>query len=531
MSAETAQSRGVAYPYPEEALHGRLARYLILNEDCVAVVLRNGLQVLSTPGPHRILSIWEILLGRPVPPIWLLHRGTITLHPVINRLLSYDKQLMEADLLVLARLNDPHRFWQTQGTGRPTISQRELERSLACELRRVLDTQVRQFTAQVLLHHPEPVQQLQRTITPSLRAILQGWGMELQGVVHLGFRSARNVVAIEQETQAIRRAIANVRAQAEIERMDLEQMLEHARQEMKLELSEADQAEVSTLAQQTGDPAAAWQQALEARLERLEQLVQDKLDDLAEVRSASPSLLPYDPVEERLSNLVTRLRAVAALIALVTTGGTIFFPHLFQDDTTWRLTGAVSGALVALLALVSSWIVHRRLHRHRRERSQRLSQAQEAAERAAQIEREQGIRRYLEQRLRQIGSNCQQAWKRIYQHNIELAGRVRTCCCQRYQRLADRVHQMGEQVAGQLQAPALSLDALIQLLAHTQGVLDQAQSMVHLSEQLYQAAVDNNQEAVHQLCQQLEKGCLDIENRFAERDRFLYTSDSLRQTR
>ena len=525
MHTEPARFDLIARPWPEGAGEGWLARCITVPEGQVAVVVRDGVQVLSAPGSYRVVSAWEAFLGRPAPPIWLLPQGTITLHPVVTRLLSYDGQLIEADLLVLARLSDPRRFWQEQADSRRGLGRRDLERRLGRELQRVLGASVRRFPAQALLLGREAVQQVQREGASGLRALLQGWGMELQGIAHLGFRPARDAVAIEREVQAIRQAIADIHAQAAIERMDLEQMLDHARQEMQLDLTEADRAEVSTLAQEAGDPAAAWRQTLEARLERLEEAVQGELDALAAGSQEAPRLSALDDsTEERLSDLVAVLRVAAALVALATTAGAILFPHLIRDDTLWRLIGAGLGFLVAFLAFVSSWVVHRRLYRHRRERPQRLSQAQEAAERAAHKTREEGIRRYLEQRLRQINNNCQQAWERIYQHDIELASQVRIHCCQRYQRLADWVRQMGEQAAVQLQIPALSLDALIQLLAHTQGVLDQAQAMVHLSERLYQAAVDKDREAICQISQQLEKGSLEIENRFAERDKFMHAT-------
>lgn len=524
MRSDSSPSPLILQPWPEEAIAGRLARYIVVPEGQVAVILRNGVRALPAPGPHRILSAWEALLGRLTPSIWSLSQRTITLHPVIVRLLSYDGQLVQADLLILARISDPVRFWQEQAAGWPTLRQRDLESRLGRELRPVLQTTVQGFPIQALLHQPQAIQEVQGKIGQGLRAILQGWGMELQGVAHLGFQPARDAVKIEREIQVIRRELADIRVQAAIERMDREQMLEHARREMELDLSEADQAEMQALAQEAGDPADAWRQALEARLERLEEMAQAQMDAQVGFDDATPSLpaLLHDPVEERLSDLVAVLRAAAALIVLVTTVGTIFFPHLIRDDTAWRLAGASTGFLVALLALVSSWAIHRRLHRHRAERPHRLSEAQEGAERADHWARERKIREYLVERLRRVAANCDQAWRAMYGQNDELVTAIRERCRTPYENLAKKIEAENEQANHRSQLPLLRQNALAQLLRRTQEVLDQAQSMVRLSENLYRAVVDKRFEDVRQLSQQLQKGCNEIENRFEERKEIMY---------
>lgn len=524
MRSDSSPSPLILQLWPEEAIAGRLARYIVVPEGQVAVILRNGVRALPAPGPHRILSAWEALLGRLTPSIWSLSQRTITLHPGVARLLSYDGQLVQADLLVLARISDPVRFWQEQAAGWPTLRQRDLERSLGRELRPVLQTTVRGFPIQTLLLQPQAIQQVQGEIGQGLRAILQGWGMELQGVAHLGFQPARDAVKIEREVQAIRGELADIRAQAVIERMDREQMLEHARREMGLDLSEADQAEMQALAQEAGDPVDAWRQALEARLERLEEMAQDQMDAQVGFDVATPSLPAplHDPVEESLSDLVAVLRVVAALIVLVTTVGAIFFPHLIQDDTVWRLVGAGVGCLVAILALVSSWVVHRRLHRHRAERLHRLSQAREAAERADYLAREQKIREYLVERLRRVAANCDQAWRALFRQNIDLAIKIRQHCRTPYADLAQKIEAENEQANRRFQFPLLRRDALLQLLRHTQDVLGQAESMVHLSERLYKAVVDQEFEVVHRLSQQLQTSCNEIENRIEERNGIMY---------
>jgi hypothetical protein len=429
-------------------------------------------------------------------------------------------------MLIQARIFDPLRLWQKRGGGEISLERQQVERELARRLQPVLSKHVRQYLPDALQHHTQPANEIQRVIIPSLRALLESWGLELLAVTHLGLRPALDVVAIQSQRQAIEQKLADLRLQGQIDEMEGDAILQQARDDMGLGLSDADQVRIQMLSEER-NALEALIQVLQERLERLESTVVQRLDQLAgaePVRDAPvPVAAPTNHVVERLEDWGSVLRLVGSALALLTTASVIFFPHVFPDQRGLELVAVSFGFLAALLAFVASWAVHRQIHRHQARARAHTAHAEQAAERQARIDQERSIRRYLEQRLRQVSSNCDQAWRRVYEHDLGLATNLRKHGANAYDRLADQVQAADYQTSHFLSQSKASLDDLVQMLALSQDVLVLAQNMVEVSQSVYNMAIAAPPDlaAVQRGSEQLDQGRLAIANRFAEREQFL----------
>lgn len=520
-----AQRELVAYLTAEETSGARGRQLTVPDQHVALVQQRDGMQVLPQ-GTHQLLSGWDIVLGRSAPPVWLVPQGALTMQPVVADLLSFDQQMMEADMLVQARILDPLRLWQELVGGEISLERQQVERELARRLQPVLSKHVRQYLPAALQHQAQPVDEMQRAVMPSLRAILDSWGIELLSVTHLGVRPALDVVEIQRQREAIEQKLADLRLQGQIDDLERDVILQQARDDLSIGLSEADQVRIQMLSEER-NTLEALLQVLQERIERLESSVTQRLDALAgtsPATSAPPAQpVPANGTAERLSNWVAVLRLIAAGIAFFFTFATIFYPDRFPDDTWPRLIVASVGLVLALLALLASWLVRRQLRRHRSQAAERRSRAEEQALRQQRIDQEQGVRRYLEQRLRQVSENCRGAQRRVYDYDLDLATELRTRCSVPYAALADEVQAADYTTSHYLSQSHASLDDLVQMLALSQGVLAQAQEMVDLSQALYNAAseADPDLAVVQRACTQLDQGRLALANRFAEREQFL----------
>lgn len=524
-----AQQELVAYLTAEQTPGARSRQLTVPDQHVALVQERRGMEVLP-PGTHRLLSGWDVFLGRGAPPVWLMPQGAITMQPAVTNLLSFDRQMMEADMLIQTRIVDPQRLWQELVGGQVSLERRQVEHELARRLQPVLGKHVRQYLPDALQHQAEPVDEIQRVAMPSLRAILEGWGLELLAVTYLGVRPALDVVDIQRQRQAIEQKLADLRLQGQIDDLEREHILQHARDEMVL--SEADEVRIQMLSEER-NALEALTQVLQERLQRLENTVHDRLDQLAgapparDQAAAVPSASANHTVE-RMEDWVSVLRLLGSGLALLTTASVIFFPHVFPDQRGLELAAVSFGFLAALLAFIGSWAVHRQIHRHQARARASATQAEQAAERQARIDQERGIRRYLEQRLRQVSSNCDHAWRRVYEHDMNLATSLRNHCSAAYIRLADQVRTADYGASYLLSQSHATLDDLTQLLALSQDVLNQAQRMVDLSQSVYNAASASPPDlaTAERGCTQLDQGCVAIANRFAERDQFLSRSDT-----
>jgi hypothetical protein len=452
-------------------------------------------------------------------------QGALTLQPVVANLLSFDQQMMEADLLIQARIADPLRLWQELVTGQVNLERQQVERELSRRLQPVLSKHVRQYLPDALLTQAQPADEIQRAITPSLRALLESWGLELLAVTHLGVRPALEVTEIQRQRQAIEQRLADLRLQGQIDDLERDVILQQARDDMGLGLSDADQVRIQMLSEERS-ALEALIQVLQERLERLESTVREQLDYLAGVQPvppAPPTIALRNHTVERLEDWVSGLRLLSSALALLTIASVIFFPQIFPDRLGLELVAVSIGFLAALLAFAASLMVHRQVHRHQARAATNVIQAEQAAERDARIDQEQGVRRYLEQRLRQVSGNCDQVWQRITGHDLDLATTVRKHCRDAYTKLADQVQAADYTTSRYLSQSRTSLDDLVQMLALSQGVLTQAQEMVDLSQSVYNAASLSSPEleTVRRGCEQLDQGRLAIANRFAEREQFL----------
>lgn len=516
------QQQLVAYLTSPSRTNGRSTRLSVPDQHVAVVQQRRGLEVLP-PGTYPLLNGWDRFLGRETPPVWLMPQGPIVLQPLVTNLLSYDRQMMEADMLIQARIADPVRLWQELVAGEVSLERRQVERELARRLQPVLSKHVRQYLPVVLQHQAHTVEDIQRACMPSLRAILESWGLDLLAVTHLGLRPALEVVEIRRQRQAIEQQLADLRLQGQIDELKRQEVLEYAKREMGL--TDADEVRIQLLSQEQGQVEAIVQ-VLQERLDRLQSDVMQRLDSLAgTVSPAAPTRVNHDIAKaDRLSDWVAVLRVIAAAIAFFFTVATIFFPHRFPDDTWPRLIVAGLGLLLALLALFASWMVHRQVHRHRRRAADRRARAAEQAELQQRVEQERGVRRYLEHRLREVSKNCDEIWHRVWDRgDQQLATEIRTHCSQRYAEMADKVQAADYRTSAYLSRPQVPLEDHLQMLAITQDVLSQVNAMVELSRRVYEAATQSppDLDAVRRGCRELDNGRLAIANRFAEREQFL----------
>jgi len=364
---------------------------------------------------------------------------------------------------------------------------------------------------------------VQRGVIQSLRAILEEWGLSLQGVTHLGFQKAQDAVTMERQTNSIKQAINDIRLQAEIDQMENEAVLEHARVEFGL--TEADIADYQAQSAQATSRTEAMIALLEEKLDRIRQGMEERLDSLAEEQKAvAPPTQAPAPSHKNLERLVVSLRIVFYIIAAITAANALFYrylPFLNQYDDHFHLAGSILGLLLALAALATAWLVDRRrvfqIQQAQNEYEKRLSKAEQ--ERA--IARERGIRNYFEKRLRRVAENCDEAMKRVYNKDIGLATEIRQKCVGPYERLANTVRAAAFDTARFTQNTKLDIENLQRLLTLSETLLSKAEEMTALSLQIHDSTTNGDTETTKTLITKLDRGRKVLEDMFDQREQFL----------
>ncbi len=510
--------------YPETMLAGGLARNIVVPAGATALAQWGGRVETLPPGQHQVRSLWAGLIGKHAPPIWLVQTGPITLHPIFANLLDADDHLIFMDMLVAARITDPVRFWRALNPGFESLAKSDLERMLAEALAGRIRTLVKKFPLQSLIHLPEAQDAVQRGVIQSLRALLQEWGMELRGVTHLGFQKADDAVTIERQAQEIRRTLDDLSLQAEIDRLENDAILEHARADFGL--TDADVAELQETVAAAPDESALKTFLLE-KLARIEESVNQRLEKLAREEDESKEDVESKgefPGHKNLQRLVMTLRILSYVIAAVIAASALFrnlFPALDHYNNHLHLVGALVGLVLALAAIASSWFVDRHIVNAQAKALDRAEQEAKALDREKLVARERGIRRYFEKRLRQVAGNCEEAWKRVYNRDIDLAGAMRRYCVKPYNALADEVRAAEFTTARFFRQNEIDVENLIQLLDLSENLLANAEEMVRLSQDAYRAAADGDAADVKITLDMLDQGRMALKNQFAEREQFL----------
>jgi len=493
-------------------------------EGAVALVQKDGQTEILPPGQHQVRSLWGGLLGKQPPSVWLARTGPITLHPVFAGLLDANDQLIFMDMLVAAQIQDPVRFWHALNPDYEPLTRQELAQLLESELGGRIRASVKKYPLQSLQHLPEARKAVQRDVMQSLRALLSEWGIELKDVTHLSFQKAADAVTIEQQAAEIRQALADIRLQENINQMENEAILEHARADFSL--TDADVAELKEAI--TAEPGeSALKTFLLEKLTRIEEDVNQRLEQLAkeeaEIKEDVESPGEFTG-HKNLQRLVMTLRIFSYIIAAIIAASALFhnlFPSLDHYSNHLHLVGALVGLVLALAAIASSWFVDRHIANARANAQAQAKKEAREQDREKQMARERGIRRYFEKRLRQVASNCEEAWKRVYNQNIDLAGAMRKYCVKPYNALADEVRSAEFSTARFFQSDEIDVENLAKLLELSESLLKNADEMVRLSQDAYRAAADGDETDVKVVLDMLDQGRMALKNQFNEREQFL----------
>lgn len=536
-------------PPPDAALSGSLTRSILIAPGQAALVAApdGEVQALTAPGLHQLRSWWQGLLGRQVPPVWLVASGDVTLHPFFPTLLSAEGELAEADMLVRARVADPVRFWRALAAGQADLSQQQLDWLLTDALQHRLRSLVRAYALDSLLHLPEPAEAIRRQFMPSLRDVLAGWGMELGSLTHLSFQPARDAVAIAQEAAAIKNRLDEVRLQARIDELDNEAAWQQFQADFAFRLTPAEEAEIETAADAEAevDLAERVAQVLDARLGRLEQLVADRLQAQAEGgagagggdgrdgqnggdAAAAPVPAPRPPVAPvRPATRYDWKSDLVPILRILTTASVFFaalsayFPGIFPDGPATRLLVAGIGLLLAMLSFSGALAVEQYLARQQAQAEVRTVQARASARRQARFAQEQATRHYLASRLDRVSANSREVMQRVYETDLDLATSLRATCVKAFADLATQMRQADYRRSPKLGADAPTLESMMALMQLNENLLGTANAMVELSKNMYNAAIEHDLDSVRSHMKQLDNGRLDLTNRFSEREQFL----------
>ncbi len=537
---------------PEGATTGGAARSLRVPDGHAAIVLRTGKQPIQLgTGDHVIRSAWDAVLGRDVPPVWLVQAGTVMIEPFFARLLTADGQLVVADMLVQARIARPQRVWEVAAPVQGDVSNGQFARLLAARLQPVVQAEVRRYPWDSLQHLPESRAAIEKALMASLRGTLTDWGLELIAVSHFSFLAAQDAVEVERAVQSVNEQLAMLQLQAESDRLEQERLLRELRAELDPDLTEAEKAKLDAAAAEE-KPIDAAVRFLGERLDRLEQTVNTRLDTMAQsqpqvapgqpqaaVAPPSPpappvgptavaaplpapqSVVLVEPGSRRLETLVMLMRLLSAVVWFLVVLGTIYFPHIVREGDGFRLLFATTGVIVAILAFVGSGIFRHRARAQRQRRVDELARALQDASLQERLAQERGIRRYFELRLRQVADNCRQTWQRVYEPDIKLATGLRQHCEEPYTKLADRVKAADYRTGRYLTENVVPAEDMAKLLALSEALLNDAEGMVDRSLAAYNTAMTGDLATVWRLQTELDQGCLAIANRFGERERFL----------
>ncbi|MCB0057990.1 MAG: hypothetical protein KDE45_13230, partial [Caldilineaceae bacterium] len=481
----------VAY-LAENDIGSGASRSLALQPGQVAVVGRAARpQVVATPGSHLVRSAWEAFLGKDVPPVWLITQHELVLHPRLGQLPAYENVPMEADFLMQVRIADPLRFWQTYvGGKRDSISASEVAETIGREIHPILAHAARQYPAQGLAHGARESQAVQATLADALQVLCHGAGMEMLNVTHLGFRRQADAVELAERAVAIQRRLEEIELESRINRLENEQVWKQAQADFADDLTEADQAEIKMQAE-TGEDAAAFEKIVNDKLDAMRDMLEEAMANMSGAAAVEPASTAMDAAtEERFYKWIAVLRVAGAALSLTVALSAIWFPEFIPDGRGAQAVAASLGFLAAVAAFASAWFLHHRLRQRQAEATRRAAQSAEDAERIARIAQERGIRRYLEQRLRQASQNCDQSWQRIYPLDMDAATALRQHCAGQLTALADQVQSADFPTSRYMAQRELALPDLAQLVALSQQALDASQQLVDLSQKAYNAAVD-----------------------------------------
>ena len=215
----------LARAYRLSELPGRLAKWLTVPEGRQGVVLpAAGSERLLQPGLHRVLSVWERLLGRRAG----LRVGFVPADPISARLradylLSGDGQLVDASLSLVVQVSDPALFFTQQVLPRGEIRSICLELSDQ-DVREALGPLVRRYAAEDLLHElPGP--RLANELLSRLELHLRGLGLQAKEAQLLTFWRSEERAEVAERVQALSQRLQDVELEKQMAALENEAQL------------------------------------------------------------------------------------------------------------------------------------------------------------------------------------------------------------------------------------------------------------------------------------------------------------------
>jgi len=510
---------------PDE-LPGWWARRVEVGEGQRAVLVQEGgeLKVLP-PGRHLVGGLLASLRGQGrVRDVAIIGRMEFPLHLSVGGLLTGDGELVEADFLLRLRIADPAAFYHAFAKDREALTTADLAALIAEKAESPLKGAVRHYIARDLRYTDQVACRIAADLSGFLASCMEPAGLKLEGLGFLAFFTAEEAVKRAQALRSLRHALRSEEmkeriqaARSEKELQDILKQLEHEyrlRDLFRREELESIREEI--LAQGVGD-VEAFDRVLQKRLGELQESLLVRFDKLLRrlgFEEKKPDRL------KKLGRWVNILKAMGYIIISVTTLLTVFMPEFFEDPRLPRIITATVGLFLAIIAILSSFWMERRVKRGREE-ALRAQVGMRRANPPRKRALERLVRARVEGELEKASLSLKEAWTKAYRGALRpLSTPLRT-----FEReLADfreEVRAAHYEVSKYLDGPGVLPDQFLAVLELDEGILELSRRLAERGEALYRGVMEGREDAVREGLQEMEVDLQMLRNRFKERGAIL----------
>lgn len=479
------------------------------------------------PAFHRVVG-FRRRLGRAanLRAAAVVDARKFSLQPRVERLMSGDKKLVEAELLLEAQVDDPGRFYDQVLHGRKTLYASDLANQIAVELEGGLQSGAAEYSSADLSGNLNVVSRVSGRLGGLLSTLLESKGLRLVDLQHLSFRDRVSELQRLEKARPLERRLREEQTRAQLEKLRSEKELEDALRQIEHEyglrelIRQQEMEDLKGQFAQGGAAAARVSQSaadvVHEEIEGLEDRIYDQMHK--EFLRLEADIEEAEPKRDLKKQAEIALRIAAIILTVAELSLAVLKPEWLQQNERPLLTLIL---LLLPLALVVVAIVVLRMFQRREEVWLGQPARKRVALPANRAQADRLVRGHIGRQLRKLITDLTDLRTTAFALGLEeWASQVKGTENQAdlLRRRVENAQYGGVDFFTKEKVPPVNLARMVEF---DREILDDAGILSHLSaEALHQVKAEEAQNA-EEIVKELDRELHSLSSRFTDRDTFL----------